>query len=133
MYLDLLNKKEQKFFLELARYSMGLNGEQKAEEEEILLSYKYECQLVNYSAHKQDDIQKIINHLKGSFKKVKKIILIELFGIMFADNEYCAKEEEFMNNLAEQFDIKGYELSRIQRWVEAMNDIAQEGYELISK
>lgn len=29
MYLNLLNKDEQQNFLELARYSMGVNGEHK--------------------------------------------------------------------------------------------------------
>ena len=133
MYLDLLEKQEQKDFLELARYSMGLNGEEKEEEEGILLSYKYECQMLDYTAHRQEDIQKVIVSLKGSIKKVKKIILIELFGILLADGKVCDEESQFMYNLAEQFSIKEYEVARIQRWVEAMNDIVQEGYDLISR
>ncbi|QFR49385.1 hypothetical protein FJR48_06455 [Sulfurimonas lithotrophica] len=133
MYLDLLNKQEQQDFLELARYSMGLNGEHKESEEAILTSYKYECQLVEYTAHRQDDINKIIVALKGSTKKVKKIILIELFGILLADGEVCEAEGQFVDMLAEEFRIKEYEVARIHRWVEAMNDIVQEGYELISK
>ncbi|WP_373002032.1 TerB family tellurite resistance protein [Sulfurimonas sp.] len=133
MYLDLLNKQEQEDFLELARYSMGLNGEHKAEEEAILTNYKYECQLVEYIAHRQEDIKKIILTLKGSTKKVKKIILVELFGILLADGEVCEEEAKFVDILAEGFRIKEYEVDRIQRWVEAMNDIVQEGYELISR
>ncbi|MEA2019705.1 MAG: hypothetical protein U9N59_14790 [Campylobacterota bacterium] len=133
MYLDLLEKQEQKDFLELARYSMGLNGEHKEEEEEMLTSYKFECQLVEYTAHRQEDITKIIHSLKGSVKKIKKIILVELFGILLADGEVCDEEAKFIDMLSSEFRIKEYEVARIQRWVEAMNDIFQEGYELISK
>jgi len=133
MYLDLLNKQEQEYFLELARYSISLNGEDKPEEEEILKSYKFECQLVEYTAHKQDDIKKVIFELKGSTKKIKKIILIELFGILLADGEVCDEEANFIDMLSAEFRVKEYEVARIQRWVEAMNDIFQEGYELISK
>lgn len=133
MYLDLLNKEEQQDFLELARYSMGLNGEYKQEEEEVLLGYKYECQLVDYKAYRQKDINKIIRNLSSSTKKVKKIILVELFGILLADGEVCDEEAKFVNVLSQEFRIKEYEVARIQRWVEAMNDIFQEGYELISK
>jgi uncharacterized tellurite resistance protein B-like protein len=133
MYLDLLNKQEQENFLELARYSMGLNGEHKKEEEEMLTSYKYECQMIDYKAYRQDDIQKIINSLRASTKKIKKVILIELFGILLADGEVCENESKFIYSLAEQFNIKEYEVNRIQRWVEAMNDIVQEGYELLER
>ncbi|MGE4444903.1 MAG: hypothetical protein AB7E37_08050 [Candidatus Altimarinota bacterium] len=133
MYLDLLNDDEQKFFLEVARYSMGLNGEYKAEEEQILAGYKYECQLVGYTAHRQNEIEKIIISLKSSTKKVKKIILIELLGIFLADGEMCDHESQFLKKLSEEFNIDNYELKRIQRWVYAMNDIVAEGYELISK
>ena len=133
MYLNLLNKDEQQNFLELARYSMGVNGEQKKEEEEILLGYKFECQLVEYKANRQDEIEKIITTLSASTKKVKKIILIEILGIFQADGEICNKETEFLNKLSQEFNIEEYEVKRIKRWVEAMNDIVQEGYELISK
>lgn len=133
MYLDLLNKDEQKNFLELATYSMGLNGEHKKEEEEILRGYKYECQLIDYTAHKQNEIGKIINSLRASTKKVKKIVLIELLGIFQADGEICNEESQFLDKLSNEFNIKEHELNRIKRWVDAMNDIVQEGYELISK
>lgn len=133
MYLDLLEKDEQKNFLELARYSMGLNGEHKEEEEEILLGYKHECQLIDYTAHRQNEIEKIITTLRASRKQVKKIVIIELIGIFFADGEMCGEEVKFLNKLSEEFNIKNHELNRIKRWVEAMNDIVAEGYELISK
>lgn len=133
MYLNLLNKDEQQNFLELARYSMGVNGEHKKEEEEVLLGYKFECQLVEYKANRQDEIEKIITILGASTKKVRKIILIEILGIFQADGEICNKETEFLNKLSQEFNIEEYEVKRIKRWVEAMNDIVQEGYELISK
>ena len=133
MYLNLLNKDEQQNFLELARYSMGVNGEHKKEEEEVLLGYKFECQLVEYKANRQDEIENIITILGASTKKVRKIILIEILGIFQADGEICNKETEFLNKLSQEFNIEEYEVKRIKRWVEAMNDIVQEGYELISK
>lgn len=133
MYLELLNKEEQKDFLELARYSIKLKDEQKEEEEAVLLSYKYECQLVDYKSYRQDKIDEIISNLASSSIKVKKIILIELLGIFYADGELCEKESNFLSNLSEKFQIEKYELNRIKRWVEAMNDIVSEGYQLISK
>ena len=54
-------------------------------------------------------------------------------GIFQADGEICNKETEFLNKLSREFNIEEYEVKRIKRWVEAMNDSVQEGYELISK
>ena len=112
MYLNLLNKDEQQNFLELARYSMGVNGEHKKEEEEVLLGYKFECQLVEYKANRQDEIEKIITILGASTKKVRKIILIEILGIFQADGEICNKETEFLNKLSREFNIEEYERKR---------------------
>lgn len=133
MYLDLLNKKEREYFLELAQYAMGLNGEHKEEELEVLEGFKYECQMPNYTANKQDKIKEIIKTLKGSSKKAKKIILMELFGILLADGEICDNEAKFIDNISAEFRIKEYEVKRMQRWTEAMNDMFQEGYELVIK
>jgi hypothetical protein len=133
MYLTMLNKEEQKDFLELARYAMGLNGEYKDEEESMLMNYKFECHLVEYKAFRQGDIENIIDTLSKSTKKVKKIILVELFGILLADGEVCNEEGKFIDNLSNRFQVEEYDVKRMYRWVEAMNDIVQEGYELISK
>ena len=133
MYLDLLKEDEQKDFLELARYAMGLNGEHKEDEEIILTSYKFECQLVDYTACRQDEIEEVISNLAASTKKIRKVILVELFGILLADGEVCSAEDSFINQLAKNFRIKEHEVSRIKRWVEAMNDIVREGHELITR
>jgi len=133
MYLNLLEKQEQKDFLELAYYAMGTKGVCNIEEMELITNYKYECHLSDYQASKQDNIKAVINSLTGATKKSKKIILIELFGILLADKVICEKEEEFLNMLSNELRIKEFEVARMKRWVEAMNDIFQEGYELISR
>jgi len=131
MFLNMLSNEEQLNFLEVAYFSMGVNGTHKDEEQEMFNSYKFECQQVDYKVHKQENIEDVINQLKTAEKNIKKIIIIELFGILFSDDDFCEAESSFMDSLASSFSIEEYELSRIQRWVEAFNDIVQEGYELI--
>ena len=43
------------------------------------------------------------------------------------------KRENSMAKLANTFEIETHEYKRYQRWVEAMNDIVSEGYNLILK
>ncbi|EJE8549043.1 hypothetical protein M5238_003795 [Vibrio vulnificus] len=133
MYLSELNIGEKKNFLELAKFSMGLDGMHQAEEQDIYQSFVQECGLAEYELSKQDKIESVIKVLAKSKGKSKRIVLLELYGILLADGEVCEKESDFMVSLAEQFAIEDYESKKIQRWVAAMNDMASEGYALIDK
>lgn len=133
MYLYLLNNEEQKNFLELATFAMDLDGNRKEEEETIISEFKNECELLDYIVNKQNEIDKVISTLKASTKKVKKIIILELVGIFASDGNLTEEELNFLDRLSQEYNIKEYEIKRIIRWVEAMNDIVKEGYEIISK
>jgi len=133
MYLSELSIGEKKNFLELAHYAMGLNGEFKEEEKEIFQSFVYECELPNYSLEKQEKIDSVIKVLAKSESRNKRILLIELFGILLADGEVCDEEAQYMNKIGLAFDIEDYEIRKIQRWVEAMTDLVKEGYTILNK
>lgn len=133
MYLSELNIGEKKNFLELAKFSMGLNGVHKEEEREVFASFLNECDLTDFKVQKQDNIDSVIKVLGKSNTKNKKILLIELFGILLADGTVCDEEAAFMDKLANAFGFEEYQVRKIQRWVEAMNDIVEEGYNLINK
>lgn len=133
MYLYLLNIEEQKNFLELATFAMDLDGVRKDEEETIISEFKSECELFDYVVNKQNEIDKVISTLRSSTKKVKKVIILELVGILSSDGNLTEEELNFLDKLSQEYNIKEYEIKRIIRWVEAMNDIVKEGYEIISK
>lgn len=133
MYLSDLNVGEKKNFLELAKYSIGLNGEYKAEEKMIYESYVQECGLSEYSISKQDNIDSVIKVLAKSNNKSKRIVILELYGILLADGEVCQAESKFMQKISCAFSIDEYEMKKIQRWVFAMNDLVSEGYTLVEK
>ncbi len=131
MYLNMLSKQEQTDFLELAFYAIGVDGIHTQEEQDVFDSYTYECQLLDYKISKQKDIKTVINNLRSSPQRVKKIVLIELLGILLADNKFCDNEQKFIKDLAKEFDIQELEFGNIYKWVQAMNKIVQYGYELI--
>lgn len=133
MYLSELNIGEKKNFLELAKYAMGLNGEHKEEEIDIYNSFVNECGMKNYHVDKQDNIESVIKVLSKSEDKIRRIVMVELFGILLADNEICENEQIFIDKISSSFEIDRYESMRFQRWVEAMNDLVGEGYSLVFK
>ena len=133
MYLSELNIGEKKNFVELAKYAMGVNGEHKPEEIEVYQSFLHECELIDFQLDKQDKIESVIKVLGRSSLKSKRIVLIELFGILFADGEICEAEEVFLEQVIGAFEIADYEAKRFQRWVVAMNDMVNEGFAMINK
>ncbi|MBB1441443.1 TerB family tellurite resistance protein [Shewanella sp. SG41-4] len=133
MYLSELNIGEKKNFLELAKYAMGLNGEYKPEEQMVYQSFIQECCLAEYQISKQDNIDVVMKVLAKSTEKSKRIVMLELFGILLADGEVSKEESDFMEEFAEILSVESYESKKIQRWVIAMNDMVSEGYAMVNK
>ena len=131
MYLSELNEAEKMNFLELAHYAMGVNGAHKESEQEILEAFSQECGIGAYELSSQDKISVVIDQLSQSEEQVKKIIILEIFGVLLADGEYCEEEKSFMEHLAESLDVDNFLLKKIKRWVQAMNDLVGEGYSMI--
>lgn len=133
MYLHLLKEEEQKDFLELAYHLMGVDGAYQDEEASVFESYKHECSLQEYIISKQTDLESLIANLQNTSSKTKKIILIELFGILLADGEVHENEKTFINHLASEFEVSSEELEKINKWVLAMDHIVKLGYTIINK
>ncbi|WP_160064997.1 hypothetical protein [Psychromonas sp. L1A2] len=132
MYLNVLTKNERKDFLNLAKHSMSLNGQIKEEEEEIYHSFVHECELHGYQAKVEDEhIRKSISAFSTAERTTKHAVLIELFGILLADEEICEAERKFMDKLTIAFDFAEYEVKKIERWVLSMNDLVREGYRMV--
>ncbi len=133
MYLHLLKEDEKKDFLELAHHLMGVDGVYQDEEIAVFESYKHECSLQSYMISKQNDLQSVIDSLKTASLKTKKIILIELFGILLADGEVHENEKTFINYVVTSFEITEEEFERINKWVLAMDHIVKLGYTIVNK
>lgn len=131
MYLTELNVNERKDFLDLAFYAMGLNGIHKDGEKCVYTAFVHECGLESHEAQSQDDIAKVVHTFSKASIKVKKIVVIEVLGILLADGVICEKETEFLDLLGSRFEMEPYEIRRIQRWVENMNDLVLEGYRML--
>jgi uncharacterized tellurite resistance protein B-like protein len=133
MYLHLLSKPEQELFLELAHHAMFTDKKVSVDEKEIFDTYVHECQLFEYTLQHKEDLDYVLNELAKSKKMAKKLILVELLGVVLADDEYNELEKEFIEKTANAFGVNDYELSRLQRWVEDFNDIVERGFELVNK
>ena len=132
MFLNILSKEERKHFLNLAFHLMQRDGESKEEELSIYEAFVHECELNGYQAlTSEKHIAQSITQLAAKEPSARRAVLIELFGIMFADHEACDAERDFMNRVVESFDMESFEVRKIERWVLAMNDMVSEGYRMV--
>lgn len=134
MFLDELNVKERKNFLELAYYAMNVDGKVWDEELEVFNNFRAEARLSeeDYSIQNKD-IDLIIREFQSSTKKIKKAVLFELFGIILSNDEYHENQEGLVNKLIEKWNFRNYHANKIRRWVEDFNDMLLEAYMFIEK
>lgn len=131
MFLNLLNMKERKDFLELASIAMKVNGVIKESEESVFNTYKAETGLLDYELQNKD-YKSLVQSFQASTKKIKKVIIIELAGVLDADENIDADEQKWISELGKSWDFRDTEIKRMVRWTQDLNDLLNEGYDYIN-
>ncbi|MBE7054844.1 MAG: hypothetical protein E7392_01875 [Ruminococcaceae bacterium] len=132
MFLGLLNEKEGKNFLELASIAMNVDGEVVDQERKVFSTYRFELGLEKYEI-KNKEYKNIVRELKSSRTPVLRAIIIELAGMMDADEEIEKVEENWLLKLGADFDFRDSEMRKMIRWTQDFNDLLAEGYMYINK
>ncbi len=132
MFLNMLNEREGKNFLELAKIAMTVNGEIKDTEKAIFETYRMELNLPDYEI-KDKELKDIVMAFKGSEKSKKRAIIMELAGVLDADGEVDENEENWILKLGKDWDFRENEIKKMTRWTQDFNDLLLEGYEYINK
>jgi hypothetical protein len=131
MFLQELNDKEQRDFLELATYAMKVDGDLHDNEINIINTFRLEMGKEDYNVVDKE-LDYLLKSFRASTKKVKKVVLIELFGVILADGVYGDFEKEFVEEITKIWEMKKRDISKIQNWVEDFNELVSEGYEYIT-
>ena len=132
MFLNMLNVKEQKNFLELAYKAMEADGIIKEEEINVFDMLKREVAMNDYEVKHLPEEQ-LIREFDMSSKRVKKAVIVELAGILDADEVVEKKEEEWLLSIGEKWGFRPVEIRKLLRWVQDFNDLLAEGYEYITR
>lgn len=104
MFLKELNKEEAIAFINLVSIFADVDNEFAKEEKVLLKEYKEELEIDEKEIYnlKYDDIIEII---RKSSDRSKRIIYFELVGLSLVDGEYEDKEVDFLENLASELKI----------------------------
>ncbi|MBQ7496377.1 MAG: hypothetical protein IJU00_00825 [Selenomonas sp.] len=132
MFLYMLNEKERKNFLELAHIAVELKGGDDKEEYNVWKSFKREVELDDYEMVNKT-IEELVTAFNSSTKKIKRAVIIELAGVLDADEVIEEKEKDWIKKLGNDLGFREAELKKLVRWTQDFNDLLKEGYEYINK
>ncbi|MDO4177615.1 MAG: hypothetical protein Q4D21_00320 [Phascolarctobacterium sp.] len=132
MFLVMLNKKEQEYFLELANIAMNVDGVIMESELHMLEMFRKETDLQEYVI-KNIPIDKLKIYVDTSTKRNKKVFLFELAGMLYADEEIAPEERDWLFDIATSWGFRESEMKKIIRWVMDFNDLLAEGFEYINQ
>lgn len=132
MFLNLLNEREGKNFLELASIAMKIDGTVEESEKRVFETYRMELRLPDYTIENKEQ-KDLVTAFQASTKKVKRAIIIELAGILDADEEIDENEESWIYKLGLDWGFRESEIKKMVRWTQDFNDLLAEGYEYINK
>ncbi len=126
MFLYLLNDNEGKAFMELAVLAMKVNGEEKECEIAEYETYLMELNLTDYNV-----VGLSFNDAVAAFKfssiPVKRSVIIELCGIMYADKDFDSEELKWIYKLSDAFKLKKSETDRLISWSKDFSDFLEVG------
>ena len=117
MFLNCLNNKQKKLFIELAIKAAESNGIVPIEQKNMLKSFALEMNIEpQYTSN--SDVELIISELKSiSTEKELRVILFEILGIIVSDSVFDEKERAFVNHWVEMCD---FDKSNVDKMVELL-------------
>lgn len=104
MFLKELNKDESICFLNLVSIFSKVDNKFAKEEKVLVDEYREELEIYNEEI-KTMEYNEIINILKNSSDKAKKIIYFELVGLALVDGEYEDEEIDFLEKVSSELNI----------------------------
>ena len=105
MFLNQLSEREKKAFLELTVHVSNSNGVFEKEEKAMIQEYCKEMEIKEFNMDNIVPLEEIIGEIKKSSLHIKKIILLEILGLVYADGTYDADEKSFVLNFVKEIGL----------------------------
>ncbi|MDD5999551.1 MAG: hypothetical protein PUC55_07625 [Lachnospiraceae bacterium] len=126
MFLQVMNMEEKEKFLEFVYKIANVDGEYAEEEQEIIDSYKNELEL--NEIHDTCDIDGLISYFSGKETSLKKIVLFETIGLVYADDKLVKEEEDILNKITATFGLSDEVIENIKITAKKLQDVYDDVY-----
>lgn len=127
MFLNLLQERNKEAFLALTVHASLANGIFAEEEKDMIYAYCHEMNMKEQIPSELKDFEQIIDLLADQADDVeKKIIIMEILGLIKADGIYDEQEKRFMEKLTEGLKVDKEVLGKFDSLLEIYLVICKE-------
>lgn len=130
MFLNRLNDQEKNSFIQLAHHLAHSDGSVAQQEEDVIAKYCMEMQIddIEYSegAFNLDEVLKIFKA-----DSHKKIVLLEIMALVFADGILDDAEQEVINQIIDAFKLNPNLAIVYKEWAKSILSLFVQGEALI--
>ena len=116
----------------MATIAIKTDGAMNASESAVFETYRMEMGIQEYPLQNKD-YEQLITSFNVSSKKVKRAIMIELAGVLDADEDVNEIEQQWINKIGADLGFSEAEIRKMFRWAEDFNDLLKEGYLYINR
>ncbi len=118
MFLNILEGKEKEMFLDLAVYAAKANGIVEETEKITIDQYCKEMGISFYDIDRIHELKEVVEFFSKSKKQTKRIAILELLGLCYADGDFDDIEIAFSRKFALDIGIKEKEYDLLLKDVE---------------
>ncbi len=126
MFLGELDFVEKEAFISLALHAAEANATVSDEEYQMIEDYCKEMGIAFFDARNTKTVDEIAKIYSESSDKIKKIVILETIGLMFADGGYDEKEKAFVADLATKLGVSSEAKKNIEEAIVKYLDVTKE-------
>ena len=131
MFLNQLTSPEKEAFVSLAVHAANANGIADEAEYEMIEEYCKEMGIAFFNANNVIDLDKIIDVFKDAEGKHKKIVILEILGLLHADGNYDEKEKTFVSEYAKKIGLNDSDVEMQSALIDKYIELVKEMYDAI--
>lgn len=126
MFLNQLSHQEKKMFLDLSIHIAKANDILSAEEKQLISGYCTEMQLPPIELYETESLETVSDYFSMVDPHVKKIVMLEILGLVYADGSYDSEEEKVVKQFSEKIGISDESYGEIHDVIKRYYKICKE-------
>ncbi len=132
MLLNQLGTEEKEAFISLVVNAANANEIVEDEENRMIEDYFREMEIPPTDLRVRKSMDDVISVFSNSTERSKRIALLELIGLMYADGDYDENEQNFVKNFAEKIDLSDETEKNIENVLIQYLEVIQKVCEAVS-
>jgi len=124
MFLHILNDRQQKAFLALARQFIEADQNLSAGEQNLLELMYAETGLPFETELPTGNLESLLQEFDS--RQARSAVLLELIGVGHADDDFHPEESQFIGKAAAAFGVPDERVAQMESWVQRQLQLALE-------